>query len=284
MNTEIIDGLTIVQGSRSLDLYPNDKFLLRALNLGDPSNREVTRPQVGRHGLVDETQFMGERGVSIGLRILEKPFARVLDELNAFRDPGYRSELRLRMPGRDERILIVRPDQFSSPIGMDSRITLDWMGQWKAPDPRFYSMDVNRTLLFPGETEPGRDYDLTFDRDYPFSEGVGVMEVNNRGNVGVYPVIRIFGPCTNPKIANETSGKVLHFDDLTIADGDYLDIRPLSRTIRLNSLPEQNRYRHLNTSISEWFLIRPGKQDIRFYPSTASEPSVAEISFRSAWI
>jgi hypothetical protein len=50
------------------------------------------------------------------------------------------------------------------------------------------------------------------------------VAVTYTGRHKTYPIIRIIGPITSPKITNETTGDVIFFDGITIAAGDYYEI------------------------------------------------------------
>lgn len=94
----------------------------------------------------------------------------------------------------------------------------------RAPDPSFYDPD--------GEVEEfglGAGGD-TFDVPTAVPSGIGASAIDQTkgidygGTWQTNPVIRIYGPITNPVITNQTTGEVLDFTGTTIADGDYYEI------------------------------------------------------------
>lgn len=104
---------------------------------------------------------------------------------------------------------------------------------------------------------------------------VAPATVTNGGNFEAAPVVKIYGPVTNPVLENQTSGKKL---ELTYAllEGDYIVIDFNAKTI-LRSTTE-NLYSKLNFTVSDWWTLAPGNNTIL---STAAK---TEITHQNAWI
>jgi len=94
----------------------------------------------------------------------------------------------------------------------------------------------------------------------------------------------LYGPCSGPKLANDTTGLTLEFtDDLVLGPGEFAQLDSRTRTAIRNNDPSQPVTGTLNFRTSAWWLIQPGTNLLRFYPSSAGAGSQAQISFRAAW-
>lgn len=138
----------------------------------------------------------------------------------------------------------------------------------------------------PDEPAPGTAtgaYGRAYSRRYPPTETLGVTVINP-GDVAVTWTGRIYGPCVNPLLANDTTGQLLYFDangGLTLGPGEFIDLDAWAHTVTQDGA---NRFDRLNLAESEWWLLQPGNNTIRFTPDEFSPGSVAEISWRQAWL
>lgn len=276
MTTKLVDG------DRELNVDDEDIWL-DELDLGFPAVRAVVQDRPQADGESDQTAHHGGRAVSMKLRLVPvtRTLTALLDDLMYFCHPGRRPVLVFEHDG-SERQITLRADQQSAPITSPNSQAVQVA--WRAPTGRILSSTEQVSAANPDAGEPGRAYDLTFDRDYPDSVGIGRITVTNAGTTAADPIIRIFGPCTDPRIANETVDKALEFTGLTIAAGDYLELDPAHRTARLNGLASSSRYGFLNFDTSEWWSLEPGDNTIRFYPVTSSPPSQAQVRWHDAYL
>lgn len=101
------------------------------------------------------------------------------------------------------------------------------------------------------------------------------------GETETYPIIRFYGPITNPSI--ETSDWNLSLD-MTIADGEYVEIdtRPWVNTVLMNgsfSVAGALGKRQWLSNIR----LSPGSNDFVFRGSAGSAGASCEVRWRSAW-
>lgn len=283
-------------GLAPLDLHAGctvdvDGIALSTLDLGFPVVRAVTYDRADADGVDDETAYIGARVVSVNLTLFRGSLAAavMLDRLRAFCGPTKRPSLIYKLDGQDERQATLRVTQQSAPVGLPRKSLIDVQAQWSCPEGKLYSTLQGLANVNPaGSTEPGRAYDLTFDRTYP-SLAAGGQLVDVAGNIATNPRIRIFGPATNPRIENQTTGRKLEFTangGIALAAGDYLEIDVAAKTVRLNGLADvgSNLYGRLNFAVSKWWALEPGENLIRYYPVASSSPSLAELTWRAAWL
>jgi len=109
--------------------------------------------------------------------------------------------------------------------------------------------------------------------------------VTNPGGLECDFVARLYGPCTGPKLANDTTGQAIEFSDsVVLAAGAYVEISSSKLTALLNSQADSSVLNALNFTTLQWWRLQPGQNQIRYYPSTASGGSAAVIDFRPAWM
>lgn len=283
-------------GLAPLDLHAGctvdvDGIALSQLDLGFPAIRAVGYDRADADGVDDETSYHGARTVSVALTMFRGSLdaAVMLDRLRAFCGPTKRPTLFYKLAGIEERKATLRVAQQSAPVGLPRKSLIDVQAQWSCPEGKMFSAVGDLANVSPaGSTEPGRAYDLVFDRTYP-SLAAGGQVVTVYGTVPTNPRIRIFGPCTNPRIENQTTGRKLEFTangGIVIATGDYLEVDVSARTVRLNGLTDvgSNLYGRLDFAVSKWWNLQPGVNLIRFYPTVSASPSVAELTWSSAWL
>ena len=179
----------------------------------------------------------------------------------------------------------------SKPTFKNSRINgaTDFMIQLKSADPRKYSQ-VETQLDAVGLARSGegrhypRTYPLTYmadpDNPTPVSNGISLAE-----NIGTYntgAIIRIYGPISTPRVENIEQDVFLQLD-VDVADGDYLEIDLMNRSVLLNGITNR---RHVLDVRSRWFMLEPGKNSLRFNGEplgSSGEPRMS-VTFRSAWL
>jgi len=158
---------------------------------------------------------------------------------------------------------------------------------WRAPEGINESDELFAETVLPGTTgtESGRTYNLTFDRTYPASTVVGLKIVINEGTAPACPMITFFGPMTQIRIENVTTGKKLEFiAGYTLTSGEYLVVDCMERTVLLNGEVGNSRYDKIDFSVSEWLELIPGINQLRLYPGSSSSPASALVEYRSAYL
>jgi hypothetical protein len=122
-----------------------------------------------------------------------------------------------------------------------------------------------------------------YDRKYPTSAVAGVSIVNP-GDVSVPWQARIYGPCVNPALYNDTAGQALILSangGLTLAAGESVLFDSAARTITVDG---SSRYNRLDVARSSWWPLLAGDNSVRFAPAQYSPNSVCEFSWRQAWL
>ena len=263
-------------------------FAIQSLDLGFPSVRAVVNDAPDVSGTLDTTALFGARTITVPLKLTRRAPSDSLEglrrRLKAYLAPALRSTMFVTLDDGVERRATVRGSNFSGGLDKPNRATV--VAQWVAPSGIFESSTLYTVDVLAGGSgaELGRSYDLTFDRTYPASSVIGSRAVVNAGDVDAFPMIKIYGPCTNPVVSNMTQSKSLTFSGLTIAAGDYLEIDTRAKTIRTNSLAASSQYSKLVFPSSKWWTLSPGSNTVRFVPSTFSSGAAMRVEWRDAWI
>ena len=173
---------------------------------------------------------------------------------------------------------VVRP---SGPFRADAPLGGQAFGfqmQLTAPDPRKYGPAVEVATGLSGSTG-GLVFPMSFPLDFGSSAGGSVALVND-GTVKSWPVLRINGPVSNPRILNPVNGDQLRIG-LTLGIGDYLDIDTSARTVLLQGTASR---RGAVSATGEWLPVPPGGASFTFGGDTYEAAASLTVSARSAWI
>lgn len=289
----LVRAAKLIDGERVLTLAPSTQWRVQHLDLGMPDVREVVEDRPLYDGTLDETRFHGARLVTLAGKAVgdaDSAPGSLLDELARFCHLGRRPWLVYRLDGQGERRILLRGDRRSAPLEVGTGGIVKWQASWRAPRGVQESDTLHEATANPSEGEPGRVYDLTFARSYPASAGAGALSIANAGNTSADAVLRIFGPCTGPRVENRDAGGRLEFTaagGLTIADGDYAEVDLAERTATLNGDPGTSLLRYLeyaDPARSSWWRLAPGSNLVRFYPHSATPPSSMQIFWRDTWL
>lgn len=273
-----------------LDPFPLDDangFDVSVFDPGFPTIRSSSSSRTDADGEDDRTKYLGARAVVLqGTVVATAGSSRsdVLDRLRGFLNPRRRPWLYfVAEDGGDERRIRLVADQHAAPFERpgSAEVTVGW----RAPDGVAEAVDVTlETASATPDVEAGRSYPRTYPLVYPDSSPVGSVLVTNPGTAHVYPVLELYGPATDPVVANLTTGQVFAFDGIELAAGDFLELDTREKTVRLNGLETASRYGFVDFAVSEWIELAPGDNLVRYYPAAFDEGAEARVRFRAAWI
>lgn len=153
-------------------------------------------------------------------------------------------------------------------------------------DPRFYDpQDVIATTTELVEAE-GLAPPFTPPFTIPAGGSLGSVLVNNEGNAPTDPTIDIFGPISNPVLTNSTTGLVLGFTGLTIAEDSFVRVNFRTRTILSEGLTDARS--RIDWTQSSWWDgdadgLPPGESQITLRGTAIADPARAQITFYPAY-
>lgn len=270
-------------GYTPLTLNTANGYVVRRFDQGWPDIRVVSDNRPGGDGADDVTSLFGSKLITMNV-LASKDRQTAIDEITPFLAPDGRAFLYYEAtPGTERRFPVrgaSRQARWNGPPGK-----LDMLLQWEVPNGTAETATVQEvTASATVPVEPGLTFDLEFDLDFPESSPIGSTIVTTIGTGRCYPILRLYGPCTDPRIENYTDGeKTLNFN-ISLGTGDYLEVDVRERTVYLNGNPRQSRYSTLEFAESEWWSLVPGDNQVRYYPVSYSGNSRAEISYRCQFI
>jgi len=278
-------------GLPDLDLSCGNGWVLTELAVGFPSQRPVVRSRSLADGAIDQTTYLGQRAVTARLTLDNRVATTqsLVDLLMPFLSPRRRPTLTWSLPGSatDFRQLTLRG--VDAPLVIERPRYTTLVAQWVSeqacmvdPVEQCLSVDPNN----PAE-EIGREYDLTFDREYLGIIPVGGILVQNSGTCLASWKITLDASMVDPTMTiNGVDMAFTQNGGLTLVTGQTLVIDQAERTVLLNNDPTQSRYDRLNFEDWDWddLALRPGANIVRLQGSGFTSTSLMTICWRSAWL
>jgi hypothetical protein len=299
---ECIRRAWLTYGGRTMPLEDTDAgYVCTQLDLGWPEVREVTNNRPDADGIDDRTRYLGSRAVSANITASSQ-LGAVLDEVASsfgfFMSPAIRPELHyvLERPGNPERVLVVRGSGYSWPIdgGGKREVSL----QWVAADPVARDAVAKTASAYAGSVSPpGRYYDLTFNRIYPPGGGAStIATVVAVGEVPVQPVLRVYGPATEPRVTStaldEGGVEVAHYQlvfkaGVIVDAGHYVEVDCARHTATLDGDPSLSVLDRISWVDSQWVVFHPTPYSNLLAMSggsTSSGVTQVEAIWRDGWL
>jgi hypothetical protein len=261
--------------------------------------RGVVESRVGARGGVDTTAYTDAGVLSLTMLLWPDPVAGVtpegfLDSIAPLLDPRLRVVLTVAndaWPGA--RRAVLRYDSIAKPWTDPTQ----WPVQinWTVPDACWEDATVTSAVINAFATDqtgvglvfdvPGTGLTVTSaGLTFPATASPAPSQVINPGTAAAQWTALLYGPATGPKLANDALGLKLEFtDDLSISAGNYLALDSQAQSALLNGDPLSDVTGALNFSSSTWWLMNPGINVIRYYPSDADAGAQATLSFRGAY-
>ena len=174
---------------------------------------------------------------------------------------------------QSEVVIVARPLVSSDKLNG----VIDFDIQFRAPDPRKYSVDpiVSSSFLI-GDEDGGRTYDLMYNRTYGGQQDQSTALVVNAGDYDTYGTIRIHGPIDDPGAFHLETDRHISFPGVRLTVGEYVDINLQEKTIITES---GISLRDRMSDDSRWFKFEVG--DNRVYLSGTQYldpiPSVPDV-------
>lgn len=286
-------SLTDPDSGYSVAIMPADGVSAQTLDVNTPA-RAVTEDLVNTHGSYDVTRYRSASAVSLSMilfpGVTQTP-ELFMDILGPLLDPGLRPALIITNDQwATPRQLTVRYDStskaFSDPTNWPVQVS------WQAPNAVWESAVVvtaDLPIIIPSNT--GLEFDPTIGVTvtsagyvFPASTEPSPSQVSSIGTTTSQWQAFLYGPCSGPRLANDSTGDSLNFTtDLTLAAGDYVLVDSLTRTAYLNSDTSVPVTEDIDFGTSTWWLIQPGLNILRYYPASASGGSQCVLNFRPAW-
>ncbi|HSS11143.1 MAG TPA: hypothetical protein VLL25_14750 [Acidimicrobiales bacterium] len=263
-------------------------LIVTDINLGGPAVREVTAALPTRDGNYDTTRLLGPRVVTITGNAVASALGsrqKALDNLARYCIAATRPRLVYTLSDDTApRAVTLRASAWSAPYTIPDRSEV--AVSWVAPDPVIYSLEIHDRWWQPEAPLGGRPYNMTFDRRYPQAfGGSGIATLINAGNYQTWPLLRIYGPCTDPAVYWQPPAVgAIVTTGLTVDRGDYLEVDTFEQAVTLNGLAGASRYDRLDFARTRWAPLAAGSTALRFSPGLFTEPCTILAEWADAWL
>jgi hypothetical protein len=247
---------------------PDQGWICQELDLGYPGVREVIDNSPDQHGTVDRTAFFSQRVVSAKIMAVAAPgwgLDSVVRQFMPFLDPGSRPALHYADDyGGEERVLILRGSQFSSPMGIP----------------------------------PERPFQMTWVAGDPIAKGVTLQEQSvhgglsgrcrNGGQLPVPPVVIIVGPITRPVVTftrlsdNSKIGAVALVAGYSVPANSNVVIDTRAKTALLNGDPNQSVFNQVDWAATQWPVLPIISVDDTMFAMTGDPNGLAQTNITAA--
>lgn len=278
----------------SVPIMPADGVAAQILDVAAPA-RAVLEDRVGAHGSYDTTRFLSAAAVSLSLLLypgVTQTPEKFWDSLGPLLTPALRPYLIVNNDQWDQpRQLTVRFDSTAKPFSDPTNwpVQISWQapnGVWEAANlataviGAFIASSTGFVFDVPGAVITSAGY------VFPATSAPSPSQVANEGSAPSQWTAFLYGPATGPKLANDTAGLTLEFTDAMppLGPGEYIALDSRAQTALRNSDPRSSVLGFLNFATSNWWLLQPGLNTLRYYPSSAAAGAQANLSFRPAWI
>jgi hypothetical protein len=296
-----VTGITLQDYDRGLTsvIVPRAGVAWQGLDVV-PAVRAVTDARVGGHGQADSTLYADAAAVTLTLH-LQYPVRAMLDELGQFCSPAARPWL---VVDDDEwdgpRQIRLRFSTNAKPIALGQGLDRDAQYQWSAPDGLWADLAVTEadigaqsastTGLIMTVTTGMKMTAAAPGLDMPPSSTAGDSRVMVGGTASPPWTARLYGPCTGPRLYNDTNGGkgIVFLDALVLGAGQYVELTP-GRTANLLSDPAQPQLGLLDFAGTDpdWLVLVPGIVNLLRYSVTAvgaGGAPMAQVFFNPAYI
>ena len=271
-----------------LVLNKASKYCVVELQVGWASERAVMRNRALSDGTIDNTQFLGNRAITLTVRLDNMssdsyPTQKLIDQLLPYMTPRRRPLLKWKLPD-SVAPAITQPWRAVRVRGTDAPVVIN--------GPKYTSVVLSfvtegsylsnpETSCFdfsPGTPVPevGRTYNLTFNREYEPTLPVNGFYVTNNGNAPAQWSAVIAGPVVDPEITFWNSPASLGWatpitmsfasnGGLTLLPGQSVWIDTYARTVLLNNdsaFPVYDRVNFQEWTWDDW-LLEPGDSIFR---------------------
>lgn len=268
-----------------LDLSCEAGFVLAQLQIGWPAERAVVRNKALADGAFDDTKYVGPRALTTSIRLdnAQHTTQSLLDALSPYMSARRRPTLSWALPGSPDQVRALTVRGVDMPLPIAGRYPTV-VASWLSCESYARSLEAHCHTIVPSSaSDPGRVYDLVFDRVYPPSGPTGSFEVVNAGNAPTDWEGTIFAEAVDPFIV--VNDVMVTFTGLSLLPSQTLVIDTEARTILLNGDPAESRYDLANYTEWTWDDLRlhGGVNTIRLDGTTPTDSFALTVCLYDRW-
>lgn len=272
-----------------------DPYIVSQLQIGSPAVRENVKNRALADGVTDNTRYLGARAITATIRMKTasncggESMQTLIDRLTPYMLPRLRPVLTWQLPGSTAlRAAIVRGVTWPYVIDRPKHpgIALSWVvpsGEiTEGGDDAEHCVSIQPAA----DVQPGRTYDLVYDRVYPPSGPSGSRVITNLGTTYTHWRASIYGPITDPTLT--VNGVDITFNrngGLALDAGEYVALDTRARTVLFNGDDGDSRYQYMNYDEWDWDDVRlvPGSNTIRLNGADITAQTTATLCWVGAF-
>ena len=246
---------------------------------------------IGQHGIIDYYSFIGKRIITLEGAVIGKDETQMLAKLkeltDAFSIPavptagrsGY-ANLIMSKSGQVSKMVSAK---INSLPRIEKTMHIHRMRrffvEFRCEDPRIIAVNPKTRTIQRASNTTNLPHVL------PMQLGVGTWSdeelVTNGGNFGALPRYRIYGKCTNPQIINLTYPDIQQKFDITLEEGEYIDVDVKAGTAIKNDGQNVLVY---ESDESKWLNLLPSNNLLRLVTTEATDTGYIEMEWNDTWL
>jgi hypothetical protein len=261
---------------------PAGRTFSRVEGLIGVTAREVITARPSRHGNLNRTRFRDGRPITIAGQIFGQTPEDCWDHYEAIAlafAGAVDTDRLLKWTGKRALQQSVRLVSLEPPIER-SRDLIEYMATLRVSDARAVAQaeqTLDGSLL--SVSGGGKVYPYTYTRFYTPAGG-GAVAFTVGGTVEAYPVFRVFGQATTPRLVLQATGEEFRLDGV-IDPGRWIEIDMNARTVVLD---DGTDLRHLvNYAVTSWFDLAPGSHTVQMFANNFDASALVRVTWRDAY-
>lgn len=284
-------------GLGRLELDERRGYIVTQLDLGWPTVRAVSNNRVNAPGADDTTALYGARAVSFEVACFAPDDGSssrrdVMARLRAYVSPGRRSVLVFcEDDGQRQRVRLRGDGVGWAMSGASPGVSVRVQLSWSAPDGILEDAEATTANIAAYSAQVAqfvRTYPKTYPLRYDEPASTGALAVIN-GTEPAAPVLRLWGPCTNPRLLSVDTGAELVFGnevrgDLILTADQYAEVNVREATVYLNGRKAEPLFDRLNLLRSSFLWLAPGVNRLRYLPEQFDLGARAQVIYRRAFL
>lgn len=155
---------------------------------------------------------------------------------------------------------------------------------FRQSDPRRYADQAQTPSTGAVVTSGGFTSPITSPLSAGDPASAGAISYVNGGNYETPFVARIYGPVTNPQIADSSGAWKIAFSGLSLMSGEYVEVDMLNRTALVNADATRNVFKFVDFTATTWGFLRAGASTVTLTGVGLADPAYLQITARDAYI
>lgn len=159
----------------------------------------------------------------------------------------------------------------------------DFLISFISADPRAFSQTLNTETSSGGTVSvPGARWPIAWPANWGGGSGATLsVTVTNAGNFDSYPVVKVWGPVTDPQLTHAGTGLSVYLDGLTLASGEWVAVdMAAASAVKQDGVGVDDKVRWPG---SEFWPLPAGSSTVQLFAASATVDTELDVSWRDSW-